>query len=214
MRKHLAMSALLDLLFPSKCVVCERPPQLVCVGCLPAPRPQSELLSGYRLSYALDLEGAAEKLITGYKDQSKLALARCLAGYLDEALELLPVRPAKILVPPSSRKNFARRGYNPVELICSKSPKLRPVKRVRARSIKFTLDQRGLSARDRRENLEGAFEVESGSGPLLIVDDVVTTGATALSLASASAAAGFEVVGICVVARRNSPGQTRETKKA
>ena len=165
MRKHLAMSALLDLLFPSKCVVCERPPQLVCVGCLPAPRPQSELLSGYRLSYALDLVGAAEKLITGYKDQSKLALARHLAGYLDEALEFLPVRPAKILVPPSSRNNFARRGYNPVELICSKSPKLHSLKRVTARSIKFTLDQRGLSAKDRRENLDGAFEVESGSGP-------------------------------------------------
>ena len=214
MRKHLAMSALLDLLFPSKCVVCERPPQPVCVGCLPAPRPRSELLSGHRLSYALDLEGAAEKLISGYKDQSKLALARYLAGYLNEALELLPVRPTKILVPPSSRKNFARRGYNPVELICSKSPKLRSLKRVSARSIKFTLDQRGLSAKDRRENLEGAFEVESGSGPVLIVDDVVTTGATALSLASASAAAGFEVAGICVVARRNSPGQTRESKKA
>jgi adenine/guanine phosphoribosyltransferase-like PRPP-binding protein len=48
----------------------------------------------------------------------------------------------------------------------------------------------------------------------LIVDDVVTTGATALSLASASAAAGFEVEGICVVARRSSPGQTLESKKA
>ncbi len=208
------MSALLDLVFPSKCVVCERPPQLVCSGCLPAPRPRSELLTGYRLSYALDLEDAAEKLITGYKDQSKLALASDLADYLDLALEQLPGKPTNFLVPPSSSKNFARRGYNPVELICSKSVQLRPLKRVRARSVKFTLDQRGLSAKDRRENLEGAFEVESGSGSLLIVDDVVTTGATALSLASASAAAGFEVAGICVVARRISPSQTREVKKA
>ena len=208
------MSALLDLVFPSKCVVCERPPQLVCSGCLPVPRPQSELLTGYRLSYALDLEDAAEKLITGYKDQSKLALASDLADYLDLALEQLPGKPTNFLVPPSSQKNFARRGYNPVELICSKSVQLRPLKRVRARSVKFTLDQRGLSAKDRRENLEGAFEVESGSGSLLIVDDVVTTGATALSLASASAAAGFEVAGICVVARRISPSQTREVKKA
>ena len=64
------------------------------------------------------------------------------------------------------------------------------------------------------KNLEGAFEVESGSGSLLIVDDVVTTGATALSLANALAAAGFEVPGICVVARRISPSQTREFKKA
>ena len=208
------MSALLDLVFPSKCVVCERPPQLVCSGCLPAPRPRSELLTGYRLSYALDLEDAAKKLITGYKDQSKLALASDLADYLDLALEQLPGKPTNFLVPPSSKKNFARRGYNPVELICSKSVQLRPLKRVRARSVKFTLDQRGLSAKDRRENLEGAFEVESGSGSLLIVDDVVTTGATALSLANASAAAGFEVAGICVVARRISPSQTRESKKA
>ena len=208
------MSALLDLVFPSKCVVCERPPQLVCSGCLPSPRPQSELLTGYRLSYALDLEDAAEKLITGYKDQSKLALASDLADYLDLALEQLPGKPTNFLVPPSSSKNFARRGYNPVELICSKSVQLRPLKRVRARSVKFTLDQRGLSAKDRGENLKGAFEVESGDGSLLIVDDVVTTGATALSLASASAAAGFEVAGICVVARRISRGQTQESKKA
>ena len=81
------MSALSDLVFPSKCVVCERPPQLVCSGCLPTPWPQSELLTGYRLSYALDFEDAAEKLITGYKDQSKLALASDLADYLDLALE-------------------------------------------------------------------------------------------------------------------------------
>ena len=208
------MSALLDLLFPSKCVVCERPPQLVCAGCLPIPTPNSELLSGHRLSYALDLEDAAGKLITGYKDQSKLALASYLAGFLDEALELLPGRPTQILVPPSSRQNFARRGYNPVELICSRSPKLRSLGRVRVRSIKSTLDQRGLGARERRENLEGAFEVESGTGPLLIVDDVVTTGATSLSLASAALTAGFEVAGICVVARRISSGQTRECKKA
>jgi len=208
------MSALLDLVFPSKCVVCERPPQLVCSGCLPTPRPHSELLTGYPLSCALDLEGAAERLITGYKDQSKLALASDLAGYLDLAIGQHPGEPAKFLFPPSSQKNFARRGYNPVELICSNSVQLRPLKRVRARSIKFTLDQRGLSAKDRRENLEGAFEVESGCGSLLIVDDVVTTGATVRSLASASAAAGYEVAGICVVARRISPSQTREVKKA
>ena len=208
------MSALLDLVFPSKCVVCERPPQLVCSGCLPTPRPHSELLTGYPLGCDLDLEGAAERLITGYKDQSKLALASDLAGYLDLAIGQHPGEPAKFLFPPSSQKNFARRGYNPVELICSNSVQLRPLKRVRARSIKFTLDQRGLSAKDRRENLEGAFEVESGCGSLLIVDDVVTTGATVRSLASASAAAGFEVVGICVVARRISPSQTREVKKA
>ena len=208
------MSALLDLVFPSKCVVREKPPQLVCSGCLPAPRPHSELLTGYPLSCALDLEGASERLITGYKDQSKLALASDLAGYFDLAIRQHPGEPAKFLFPPSSQKNFARRGYNPVELICSKSVQLRPLKRVRARSIKFTLDQRGLSAKDRRENLEGAFEVESGCGSLLIVDDVVTTGATVRSLASASAAAGYEVVGICVVARRISPSQTREVKKA
>ena len=38
---------------------------------------------------------------------------------------------------------------------------------------------------------------------VLIVDDVVTTGATVLALAAAIELAGYQVAGICAIARRN-----------
>lgn len=61
--------------------------------------PQSEELSGYSLNYALDLEGAAESLITGYKDQMKLALTRTLARNLDAAAGQLGEIPEILVFP-------------------------------------------------------------------------------------------------------------------
>lgn len=197
------MSALLDFLFPTSCVVCGKPPSLVCAECLPSQKPQSEELSGYSLNYALDLEGAAESLITGYKDQMKLALARTLARNLDAAAGQLEEIPGILVFPPSSRANFARRGFNPVELVCKKSLVLQKVEVMPVKRKKQTLDQRSLAAAERRENLLGAFEIQPGRGDALIVDDVVTTGATVLALASALEQAGYKVGGICAIARRN-----------
>lgn len=197
------MSALLDFLFPTNCVVCGKPPSLVCAACLPSQTPHREELAGYSLNYALDLEGAAESLITGYKDQMKLALARTLAHYLDAAAGQLGEIPGILVFPPSSRANFARRGFNPVELVCKKSLVLQKVEVMPVKRKKQTLDQRSLAAAQRRENLLGAFEIQPGTGDALIVDDVVTTGATVLALASALEQAGYRASGICAIARRN-----------
>ncbi len=165
--------------------------------------PQREELSGYSLNYALDLEGAAESLITGYKDQMKLALTRTLARNLDAAAGQLGEIPEILVFPPSSRANFARRGFNPVELVCKKSLILQKVEVMPVKRKKQTLDQRSLAAAQRRENLLGAFEIQPGRGDALIVDDVVTTGATVLALASALEQAGYRASGICAIARRN-----------
>ena len=197
------MSALLDFLFPATCVVCGKPPSLVCEACLPSQTPKLERLEGYSLSYALELEGAAESLITGYKDQMKLALARTLTNYLDAAAGQLEEIPGLLVFPPSSRVNFARRGFNPVELLCKKSLVLQKTEFLPVKRRKQTLDQRSLTAAARRENLSGAYEIQPGKGDALIVDDVVTTGATVLALACALEQAGFRVSGICAIARRS-----------
>ena len=197
------MSALLDFLFPTNCVVCGKPPSLVCAACLPSQTPHREDLAGYSLNYALDLEGAAESLITGYKDQMKLALAHTLAHYLDAAAGQLGEIPGILVFPTSSRANFARRGFNPIELVCKKSLVLKKVEVMPVKRRRQTLDQRSLAASERRENLLGAFEIKPGKGSALIVDDVVTTGATVLELARALEQAGYKVGGICAIARRN-----------
>ena len=208
------MSALLDFLFPTSCVVCGRPPSLVCVSCLPEGSPRSEMLGGYSLHFSLDLEGAAESLVTGYKDQMKLALARRLSGYLDAAVSDLEQPPEFLVYPPSTKSNFARRGFNPVELVCKKSLVLHGAKVLPVARKKQTRDQRSLAATERRANLLGAFEIQPGRGDVLIVDDVVTTGATVLSLAAALRHAGFRVSGICAIARRNQSRDALESKKA
>ena len=66
-----------------------------------------------------------------------------------------------------------------------------------------TLTQTGLSEEKRRENLEGAFRIEAELNPLelpIIVDDVYTTGATALELAAALRRAGAQRIGIATLA--------------
>ena len=208
------MSAVLDVLFPSSCVVCEKPPQLVCSGCLPTVSPGKEHLNGYQLTYALPLERDQERLISGLKDRMKLALASELAQYLDLALEHSQQTAPYLLYPPSSRDNFAKRGYNPIEVICSRSKHLQGLSRVKAKAKRTLFDQRGLSAVERKANLADAFELSSGSGRVLIVDDVVTTGSTVLALAAAAEHAGFEVAGICAIARRNANSAPRQIKKA
>lgn len=51
-------------------------------------------------------------------------------------------------------------------------------------------------------NLRMAFSLKPGKGDLVLVDDVLTTGATMAELGRAATQAGFRVSAICVIARR------------
>lgn len=98
----------------------------------------------------------------------------------------------------------ARRGYNQArELAVFAAAELRlPVLPRLARRVRDTAEQAKLPAAQRMRNLEGAFELRSKPPPrVAIVDDVLTTGATAASLAKALRAGGCRRVEIWAVAR-------------
>jgi predicted amidophosphoribosyltransferase len=135
------------------------------------------------------------------------------------ALPVLPVLPVLLVPVASARSTVRRRGHDPTGRIAAvAADTLRrrgfPVRRVRAlRQRRRVADQAGLSAAERAANLHGALDVPVSASRLLpgaqvvVLDDVVTTGATLVEATRALRAAGAFVAGAAVVAatRRQGP---------
>jgi predicted amidophosphoribosyltransferase len=96
---------------------------------------------------------------------------------------------------PGRGADVRRRGFDHAEVLARSVATLLglPVARCLERSGR-TLDQAGLSATERWHNLEGAFVAGSAVSRPVVVDDVVTTGATIRSCALALVAGGAEHV--------------------
>ncbi|GAA3944176.1 ComF family protein [Streptomyces gulbargensis] len=169
-------------------------------------RPSPEPPGLPKVHAAAPYAGPVRALLLAHKERGALGLAAPLGAALAAAVEAAAgpvegVRPAPLLlVPvPSSRRSVRARGHDPTlriaraaaaRLRCTGRPaRVVPVLRQRRR----VADQAGLGARGRRANLSGALEVVPGGGRLLgggrtvLVDDLMTTGA---SLAEAARALG------------------------
>ena len=136
-------------------------------------------------------------------------LARTIAQLAAQA-------PAEMLVipVPLHRSKLAGRGFNQAQVLAAEALKslrrshpawrlaLVPGALVRVRS---TDSQAGLTPRQRRQNLRGAFEVAPSAAVagrhVLIIDDILTTGATARAAAQALRKAGAETVWVATLAR-------------
>jgi predicted amidophosphoribosyltransferase len=110
---------------------------------------------------------------------------------------------------PTSGAAFRRRGYRVVELVAARAG-LRVVRLLR--HTRRTADQRGLDHARRRDNVAGSLRARDAAGlRVLVLDDVVTTGATLAEAARALRASGAEVVGAVTIAatpRRSERWQT------
>lgn len=120
-----------------------------------------------------------------------------------------------ILVPvPLHWQRLWRRGFNQSELLCRQMqaicPQLKACKTAphMVKRIRSTVAQPGMNASQRAANLKGAFTVIKPCDNLriAIVDDVLTTGATATAMASALAAAGASHIEVWCLARTPAPG--------
>jgi ComF family protein len=142
-----------------------------------------------------------------YGEQTRAAerLAEALAG--DPAVCSLRSAGALLVPVPLHPRRRAERGYNQSELLARALSRrlglgLAPGALVRR---KDTAPQTGLSAAARRQNVSGAFAVRRRAlvvdRPVILVDDVFTTGATARACALALRAAGAREVRLLTVAR-------------
>lgn len=114
--------------------------------------------------------------------------------------------PAVIVPVPLHWRKRLWRGYNQSAAVgFALAESLRQPYRPRwLRRVRATAEQKGMpSATERRENVKGAFRAaaEVAGQRILLVDDVMTTGATANEAASALKKAGANYVGVAVLAR-------------
>ena len=150
----------------------------------------------------LHYEGAAIDLVTRFKYRNDLASGRTLALLL--AAHLRQSCPAdalpELIIPvPLHWRRFFMRGYNQsleVAKVLASELNL-PCNARCCRRVRPTLRQVGLDEQQRRRNLHGAFRCDFGArdvpARVALVDDVVTSGATASELAALLQHAGAQV---------------------
>ncbi|WP_202566248.1 ComF family protein [Agreia sp. COWG] len=175
---------------------------------LPTPQTGEGLArdEGMPLWFSTQYAGVVATVLHALKESGRTDAARPLGALLRPALQqavevvtarLPPGEQLELLVIPSSGRSFGVRGYNPVEsLLRWAGPQPR-----RATGIRFRRtpkDQAALGVHDRWQNLEGSLVGSArrlAGRHLLIVDDVVTTGATLLECRRAAVQAGAQVWG-------------------
>ena len=194
----------MQLFFPRICPGCDRPLQggedAVCVGCLMELQEtdfhlhptENELflrlagrvpLSGASALFYFDKRGRFKRMIQALKYKNRPQVGRYLGQFYAEKLRDAPmIAQADALVAvPLHRSRQAERGYNQSEMIAegiSKVLSIPVVPNALVRSSKTT-SQTKKTQTERWENVEHAFEMKKPlGGRIILVDDVITTGAT------------------------------------
>jgi predicted amidophosphoribosyltransferase len=187
------------------------------VGSLGSPLPPSG--AALRAFAAATYDGVVRAALLNYKEHGRRCLQRELGGCL--AVSVLAAarvsqptcRPPTglLLVPvPSAAAAQRERGHDPVGGMAREA-----VRRLRGaglqigiaallRQVRAVADQSGLDASARHANLTGALKVTNPASirgrRVVVVDDIVTTGATAIEAARALTAAGALVGAVACVA--------------
>jgi predicted amidophosphoribosyltransferase len=218
----LLRDALIDLVLGGRCAGCGRPGVSLCPDCGRAlavstpyrawPEPAPELLRP--TTATAEYAGVVRSLILAHKEHGRYSLARPLGEALAVAVQaaLDPGRAAWLCPVPSSPATVRQRGHDPLRRMTAAA-----VRHLRKRGydvrvadalavVRRPVDQAGLSAERRAANLDGAFGARSRwaerltDQPVIVVDDVLTTGSTLAEACRALSSRGIPVLGCAVLA--------------
>lgn len=205
----------LSLLFPRLCASCEAelfyPEREICTACLfalpetdfhltpPANPAYFRLAGGAPISAAAaccfyEKGGKLRRLVHRFKYESAPGLAVELGAFWGEKLRDSPLLAGVEAITPTPLHSDRQRerGYNQAEKFASGFAKAvgKPINVDCVRRVKKTERQTGKNRIERRLNVQNAFLAQNPPQSLLLIDDVLTTGATLEALAFALHAAG------------------------
>lgn len=214
-----AMRFIAKLFYPPKCPLCDALVQARHVPCASCEAGLVRIAGDAFISLpakcwcmrarsCFSFEGRLKDAVHAYKYSGRLDLADFFAARLAEDLPRMRNLDAIVSVPPDPARLW-KRGFDPSALMSkrlSRLVRIRYLPRTLARTRRVE-PQVGLARSEREKNVFGAFAVASGAcakikeARLLVVDDVLTTGATANDCARALMQAGAAEVSALTLAR-------------
>jgi ComF family protein len=216
------IDGILELIAPHLCSGCGRVGSLLCedcksdiisqpfIGCIACQTPNmSGVCAKHHLPYAKawvvgERKDVLQRLIGSFKFLNAKSGARILAQLLDERLPVLPKETIIVSIP-TIPSHVRERGYDHARLIAEQFAKMRklPLERPIERQNKSV--QKRADKKLRAQQAQHAFRVTKPlkeTAKYLIIDDVVTTGATLEYASELLRRAGASTVWVAVLARQ------------
>lgn len=178
------------------CIVCGRvDPSGICSSCK----------TFYEKAWQIgEREGLLSRLVDDYKFERVKSFGSIAADMLDQRIDQLPA--STIVVPvPTISAHIRQRGYDHTALVAKAFAQARSLSYSPVLVRKEMSHQRGAGRNARFQRASKAFRVNGkldASTPYLIIDDVLTTGATLQFAAKALRETGAEHVWVAIIARQ------------
>ncbi|MER2151927.1 MAG: ComF family protein [Candidatus Limivicinus sp.] len=213
---------LLDLLYPPKCAFCRKLTEdgsLLCPSCGKTIERTGDNAARRDIPHlALCLSplyytGAVQKSLQRYKFHGGAAYYRLYAGLMAECIRAYGETYDRVCWVPLSRKSLRQRGYDQAELLAEEVGRQMnlPCERLLVKIRNNRTQSRTGSMQERLENVKGVYRCcKAPAGErILLVDDIVTTGATLSEAAGTLLDAGAKSVTGLTVARTPRDGEAR-----
>ena len=216
-------TSILDLVLGRVCAGCDEPGTLLCTRCTSDLEPRirrrhdvdmGDVMAGLRIPVvcAVDYRGAARQVLYRYKDHRIRQLAGPLSRPLAASIAFAaaqvgaPLQTTLLTPMPTRSSSVRRRGFDATAHLVRKAqrrchaagvhPLLRDVRSVGATKT--------MGALEREQRTIDAFrlirERSLPAGPVILIDDVITTGATVKEAAGTLVLAGVQVVAVATLA--------------
>ena len=191
------LQELSQLIFPTRCFGCSMLATSICAACSTEWKAQHYLtkLDNFNVHSAVLYTPVAAKIILSAKENGLAGadelLIQAIMGVLEKAK--LDRQHFRLVPIPSSRQSQRRRGRSFIVELTQEISDRTGYSTLDCLSLTGKVaDQSGLSRIQRLENVSGAFSMKRAArGDLILIDDVITTGATLKEAARALNSQGF-----------------------